>query len=328
MNRSQVDALLMRYGDELWPRAVMGKMDNAGKLPLPERQGGHGITAGEVRQRIRLVVSKAPVAVVKITGTSKHMGGVRTHLRYLTERGETLRDEDGREYQGRDGVKFFGDQFRYAGPPIPTHGEMREAFHLAFGVSQDADPERLKAAVLAFACEEFAGHKWGWAMHTHQAQPHIHLIVKATARNGLRLDPRKADLHRWREAFAHELRSHGIVADGSSRIVRGSLRNSEPAWVRRARAAGKLRTESPAIGRVTHSTKAMRRSITAWAYLHAALAESPDASDRALAAEVKEFVKATPMLGHVVGMEIKRQQEQQRQQAPQHSMDQEPGPGR
>lgn len=327
MKRSQVDALLMQHGGELfWPRAITGQEDNAGKLPLPEGRGG-GVTPAAVRQRIRLVVSKAPVVMVKLTGSSKSMGAVRTHLRYLTERGEVLRDDEGREYRNRAEVREFGDHFRYAGPPIPTEHGPRQAFHLAIGMPADTDPAQMVEAVEAFARREFEGHRWAWAYHSHQSQPHVHLIVRAQGWKAQRLDPRKADLHRWRESFAQQLRARGIQADASSRLVRGSLRQTEPAWVVRARKAGKLRQEAALKGRVTTREQTMERVLTAWAHVHAALALSPDAADRALAGEVKAFVKGTPMMGHVVGLELERQQDLQRQPVLQPNIEQEPGPG-
>ena len=36
-------------------------------------------------------------------------------------------------------------------------------------------------------------------LHDHQANPHVHLSVRAESKNGRRLNPRKTDLQRWRE---------------------------------------------------------------------------------------------------------------------------------
>jgi hypothetical protein len=112
--------------------------------------------------------------------------------------------------------------------------------------------------------------------------------------------------------------------------VRGSVRNAEPKWVMRAREAGTLRQETILKDRVTHSSEAMQRTLKAWAHVHAALAASPDASDRELADQVRGFVKGMPMVAHVVGVELARQRqpEHQRQQVPQQDVQQEPGPGR
>jgi hypothetical protein len=329
VKRSQVDALLVRHGADLfWPRAVMGKKDNAGMLPLPDDKGsGGGITADAVRERIRLVASRAPVAVVKITGTATGMSAIRAHLRYITERGEVLRDDEGREYRDAAEVRFFGDQFQYAGPPIPTESEQRQSFQIVFDMPPGTPAQAVQEAVAKLATREFASHKWAFAYHAHQRHPHVHLLVKARGQYAQRLDPRKEDLRRWREGFAQELRALGVPAQANSWLARGSVKRVEPLWMKRAREASTLRQEAVLKDRVTSREQTMHRVITAWAHLHAALAESPDAADRALAVEVKEYVKATPMLGHVVGMEVQRHQERQHQPAPQHHMEQEPGPG-
>jgi hypothetical protein len=328
MDQRQVDALLVRHGADLfWPRAERGAISNAGKVPLPEGRGGSGVTAAAVRQRIRLAVSRTPVAVVKITGTARGMVAIRAHLRYITERGEVLHDDQGREYRDPAEVRLFGDQFRYAGPPIPAEGEQREAFQIVFDMPPGTPPEVVQRAVAKLAAREFAGHKYAWAYHGHQRHPHVHLLVRAQGRQAQRLDPRKADLRRWREGFAQELRTLGVPAQANSWLARGSVKRVEPLWMQRARETGTLRQEAVLRDRVTSREQTMHRVITAWAHLHAALAESPDAADRALAVEVKEFVKSTPMLGHVVGMEVQRHQERKHQPAPQPQMEQEPGPG-
>jgi hypothetical protein len=53
------------------------------------------------------------------------------------------------------------------------------------------------------------------ALHDHQANPHVHLSVRAESKHGKRLNPRKADLHRWRETFAEKLRGWGIDAEAT-----------------------------------------------------------------------------------------------------------------
>ena len=114
----------------------------------------------------------------------------------------------------------------------------------------------------------------------------MHLLVRARGRAAQRLDPRKADLRRWREDFAQELRALGVPAQANSWLARGSVQRVEPLWLKRAREAGTLRQEPMLKDRVTSREQTMHRVITAWAYLHAALVESPDAVGRALAAEL------------------------------------------
>jgi hypothetical protein len=326
VKRNQVDALLVQHGADLfWPRAQRGP--DAGELKLPPRRdkassASGKLTAGDVRQRVRLVVSGAPPVIVKITGGATGMGKVRQHLRYMTERGDVLRDDQGREYSTPADVRLFGDHFQVEGSLIPSAGTRREALHLALDMPAGTDPEAVRTAAVEFAQEEFAGHRWAWVYHGHQGHPHVHMIVRVEGRHLRRLNPGPADLHRWRERFAQGLRARGVPAQATSRLVRGSLRFAEPAWILRARAAGVLRQEHPLKDKVTHRPESMQRVLTAWAHIHAALAESPDASDRELAEAVKGFVKHMPMVEHVVGVELDRQ----RQHAHQHL--QEPGPSR
>ena len=62
-------------------------------------------------------------------------------------------------------------------------------------------------------------------LHDHQANPHVHLSVKAQSRHGQRLNPRKADLQRWRETFAYRLREWGVDAEATRQATRGQQRS-------------------------------------------------------------------------------------------------------
>jgi hypothetical protein len=83
-------------------------------------------------------------------------------------------------------------------------------------------PEKLLAASRAFAREQFAlKHRYGLVLHTDQKHPHVHLVIKAVGEDGQRLNIRKATLREWRQAFAEQLRAHGIEANATERAVRG-----------------------------------------------------------------------------------------------------------
>ncbi len=335
MDRAATDsALAAWYARLFYPRSKPGRAADDPRLPRERGSDGAAaaaqplrLTPAAIRAHIARVVRGAPVVVVKITGTPTGMRGIRSHLRYITERGEPLHDEQGREYLTPDEVRTFGDHLRYAGSPIPVDGSRREAFHLALNIPS-GDARAVQAAAVALAQREFTGHRWAWAFHGHQGHPHVHLIVRAEGRHGRRLDPRKADLHRWRETFAQELRARGVEADATSRMVRGTVRDAEPIYVVRARAAGTLECEHPLRDRVTVKESTMERALQAWGHIHATLASSVDEADRALAQEVRAFVERMPMVEHLAGLERQRLQAQQRGSAPQSHMEQEPGPGR
>ena len=64
----------------------------------------------------------------------------------------------------------------------------------------------LQQAAREFAKAKLANHRYVMVLDTHQANPHVHSSVHAEGRDGKRLNPRKEDLHRWRETFADKLR--------------------------------------------------------------------------------------------------------------------------
>jgi hypothetical protein len=79
--------------------------------------------------------------------------------------------------------------------------------------------------VRAFAVNRFAlQHRYAMALHTHQGNPHVHLVVKSLSEQGVRLNIRKATLRDWRKQFATLLREQGIAANATERAVRGESR--------------------------------------------------------------------------------------------------------
>ena len=73
----------------------------------------------------------------------------------------------------------------------------------------------MQRAAREFAQIELADHKYVMVLHDHPANPHVHFSVRAESKRGKRLNPRKADLHRWRETFAEKLRERGVEAEAT-----------------------------------------------------------------------------------------------------------------
>ena len=84
------------------------------------------------------------------------------------------------------------------------------------------DPLSVQRAAREFAQAELADHSYVMVLHDHQANPHVHISVRAESKHGKRLNPRKADLHRWRETFAEKLRGWGIEAEATRQATRGA----------------------------------------------------------------------------------------------------------
>jgi len=153
----------------------------------------------------------------------------------------------------------------------------------------------LKAA-REFAAKEFAGHRYLMVLHDHQANPHVHLSVRATARDGSRLNPRKTDLHRWRETFAEKLRGWGVEAEASRQSTRGENRRFDELWRVKARSEGRLSNDSrPAKSGGRHMAS-RAGALQAWANITKALQSSEHPEDRALARDIEGFVRGSAWL--------------------------------
>ena len=153
------------------------------------------------------------------------------------------------------------------------------------------DPLAVQRAAREFAKAELADHKYVMVLHDHQANPHVHLSVRAESMHGKRLNPRKADLQRWRETFAERLREWGIDAEATRQATRFQSRRDLPLWRIKAREEGRERL--PTAG--TASAKpTFARVRKAWTEIERALATSPDPKDRALTADIAKYLSKSP----------------------------------
>jgi hypothetical protein len=101
-------------------------------------------------------------------------------------------------------------------------------------------PEKVLAAARAFAREKFGvRHRYAMALHTDQANPHVHLVVKAEDELGRRLHVNKPMLREWRADFARMLREQGIAANATPRVIRGRNKGKARDGAFRAQRRGK-----------------------------------------------------------------------------------------
>jgi hypothetical protein len=170
------------------------------------------------------------------------------------------------------------------------------------------DPFMVQKAACEFAKIEFADHRYVMVLHDHQANPHLHLSVKAESRHGYRLNPRKADLQRWRERFAERLREWGIDAEATRQATRGEYRNRDDLWRIKARQEGRLRKERPAKKSGEKPRLSRQEALEAWRQIFVALADSKSQDDQALAQRIAGFVKDMPTMVRTVAFQRDPQQ--------------------
>lgn len=239
VSRAYVDGFLVEWEEGEYQAQVKSMRQKsqaieAKALGVAGGKGSRGKTTAEraqaVRERLARTVRKVPEVMVKITSSCKGMKQIGRHIDYISRKGQIdLEDQDGLIVTGRDQLKDLKEEWRIGGPEeISDDSNRRDTLNIVFSMPAHTDEVSMKRAVRAFAATEFQDHQYVFAYHTQAtdpdpdppAHPHVHLSVKTHGMSGRRLNPRKADLQRWREDFASQLRAHGIEANATTRLAR------------------------------------------------------------------------------------------------------------
>jgi hypothetical protein len=97
--------------------------------------------------------------------------------------------------------------------------------NLIFSMPPGTSPEKVLKAVRRLALNEWQlKHRYAMTLHNDTAHPHVHVVLRATSEQGVRLNIRKATLRDWRAQFAANLRELGVAANATERAVRGESR--------------------------------------------------------------------------------------------------------
>ncbi len=283
-----IDGVLIQWGDRLfYPGNRIVKTRTQPRLSgLSSRQ-----RAAAIRKRIEAtVVRRVPQVMVKVTGGGRGMKAIAAHFRYISKNGRLeIEDERGQTVRGKDAVRELADDWRYGGSLIEDFSDRREAFNIMLSMPRGTDPLTVQWAARAFAKAELADHKCVMVLHDHQANPHVHISVRAESKHGRRLNPRKTDLHRWRETFAEKLRERGVEAAVTRQPTRGVTRNHPDLWQRKAAEDARL-LRSPSTHHGGVAAAASRgEAREAWLQIAAALSASKDVYDRNLAESIHRF---------------------------------------
>jgi hypothetical protein len=121
----------------------------------------------------------------------------------------------------------------------------------------------MREAVAEFCKQEFANRRYVMAFHDDTDHTHMHVCVGTRdidRADEARLNPRKADLFRWRQGFADKLRETGIDAAASERRHRFNYKKPEHPVVRQIRADN---PESPAFNAKRFKERANTRAMNA-----------------------------------------------------------------
>jgi hypothetical protein len=291
-----IDGVLIQWGDRLfYPGNRIVKTKPQPKLSgLAARQ-----RAAAIRERIEAtVVRRAPQVMVKVTGGGRGMKAIAAHFRYISKNGRLeIEDERGETMRGKDTLRELAEDWRFGGSLIEDTSTRREAFNIMLSMPRGTDPASVQWAAREFAKAELADHKYVMVLHDHQANPHVHISVRAESRHGKRLNPRKTDLHRWRETFAAKLRERGIEAEATRQATRGASRRHPALWQVKARDDGRLSKPARTSSMGTVAVASRQAAQAAWRQLAAALAASGREADRKLARSIEVFAAGAPERG-------------------------------
>lgn len=279
------------------PARASGKASTWTGKQVPVREPGDYPGKGskaDVRARLQGVARRGRQVMVKITPGKNHtMRAVRKHLQYIGEDGQgVVYDQNGRPHRGQEEVDGLAWKWQHVGPKMPEEADARLAFNIVFSMPEGTDERAVYAAVKAAAEAEFSGHQWAMGQHFDEPQVHCHVSVKAEGMDGVRLNPRKADLQRWRERFAYELRERGVEAEATRRASRLHQERINKPWaVTRLEERGEVTNSVPThvdTKRVEKWKDTEKRAASSYDRIIEALHRSSDAADRVLAKELAE----------------------------------------
>jgi MobA/VirD2-like, nuclease domain len=181
--------------------------------------------------QISRTVRYIPEVMVKVTGGGTRSGAIAAHFAYISRRGSLEIETDEGERIGRLEeqrrlledwhLELTSGQYRQPPKRGPARRSTKLVHNIVLSMPAPTPPDKVLAAGRQFARQKFAHHRFAMVLHTHQQNPHVHLVVKAENELGRRLHIDKQLLRNWREHFAHLMREQGIAANATPRAIRG-----------------------------------------------------------------------------------------------------------
>ena len=190
------------------------------------------------RAQIARTVARAPEVMVKVSGGARTLGGVAAHLAYIgrddfeieTDMGERIHEKASQKALLEDWDLDLETHWHQSERAINEPRRPPKLVHnIIFSMPPGTHSGKVLEAVRRFAVNEWAlKHRYAMVLHTNEAHPHVHVVVKARSEQGRRLNIRKATLRTWRTQFAENLRDLGVAANATERAVRGKPNISLP----------------------------------------------------------------------------------------------------
>jgi type IV secretion system T-DNA border endonuclease VirD2 len=219
---------------------------------LPNKSRGEDVRLGggsrssslspSAKARLARIARGAPEVMVKITGRARGVVHLKQHLDYITRNGRLQAElQDGSKVDTRADLRALHDDW-LAANILGERGGHRPGTAQSVGIilsmPEGTPPDRVHDAARSWARATLHNHDWLLVRHDDRGHPHVHITVRAVGPTGKRLTAGPADLQRWRETFARELRRLGIDAEATPRKARGVVIKSAKSAVHRVEQRG------------------------------------------------------------------------------------------
>ncbi|MCE6077542.1 conjugal transfer protein TraA [Agrobacterium vitis] len=229
------DILSSGFGDRRYAYAVAESGDGSltidGLVVLRSGQGerltADAKAAGIVQQRFDAsAVAGQGAARFSFGGYGNGVEYGTTKVRELIEDSAEVRDDRGRLIA--DG-KAAGDLVQKEWREELHSRKSRDLMHVIMSARAGTDAGAFEGAVRDFLADQFAGHRYVFAMHdpetdTKEAgeggkRPHVHAHAIVTMRSeaGDRIETTPTTFRQWREVMAEKARDHGINMEMTDR---------------------------------------------------------------------------------------------------------------
>ncbi len=252
--------------------------------------------------------------MVRITGRQTGGSHVLANFSYISRLGHGEENELGLETSEgevvRDGreMQLIAKEWQEAEMDGNARRKGATSISMILSMPAGTDPEKLKAAALEFARDEFANRPWVAALHVDRDHPHVHLTFARRDYDGRRFHPDRDDLFRYRQRFAEKLREQGIEANATPARARGIDAKHEHIAVQKMRDKGLVpridvsradraqRLREQGIADPVEAVLASRQAIVRATYVRSIseLSTSPSVADQAVAQSLGRFVATMP----------------------------------
>jgi type IV secretory pathway VirD2 relaxase len=143
-----------------------------------------------MRAKLERIVSRVPEVMVKITGRTKGVAHLKSHLAYITRNGELdAETEQGAAMTGRVGLKDLQQRWEDdAGLDDKRRRDGSLSINIILSMPAGTDAVAVKDSARAFAIETFGyNHDYVFVQHLDDKHPHVHLTVQSLGHDGRRL---------------------------------------------------------------------------------------------------------------------------------------------